>query len=127
MDLFSSLLLFVNPANDLIPVEDQSAAGPGTEVRKPPRNEGLPYGPRRTADEPGYGAHVQRCAEERPGGQLHGKLRAARVRRGWPRLAQNWPTLAGPRLGPVVAQGRGRKAAYLRGFARCGDPASVSG
>jgi hypothetical protein len=49
------------------------------------------------------------------------------VRRGWPRLAQNWPRLAGPRLGPAVAQGRSRKAAYLRGFARHSDPASVSG
>lgn len=127
MDLFSSLLLFVDPANDLIPVEDQPAAGPGAEVRKPSRNEGLPYGPGRTADESGHGANVQRCPKQRPGSPLHGKLCAAGVRRGWPRLAQNWPRLAGPRLGPAVAQGRSRKAAYLRGFARHSDPASVSG
>jgi hypothetical protein len=40
------LLLAFNPANDLIVVEDQSAAGRGPEVREPSWYEGLPYGPR---------------------------------------------------------------------------------
>jgi hypothetical protein len=45
------LLLVFDPADELIPVEDQSAAGPEPEVREPSWDEGLPYGPGRAADE----------------------------------------------------------------------------
>jgi len=45
------LLLVFDPADELIPVEDQSAAGPEPEVREPPWDEGLPYSPGRAADE----------------------------------------------------------------------------
>jgi len=44
-------LLVFDPADNLIPVKDQSAAGLEPEVGKPPWDEGLPYGPGRAADE----------------------------------------------------------------------------
>ncbi len=68
----SSLLLAFDPANDLILVEDQPAAGLEAEVRKPSGNEGLPYGPRRTADELGDSGDAERQT----------KRRATRARKG---------------------------------------------
>jgi hypothetical protein len=47
------LLLVFDPADELIPIEDQSAAGLKPQVGKPSWEEGLPYGPGRAADELG--------------------------------------------------------------------------
>ena len=59
----SSLLLAFDPTDDLILKEGQSAAGPEPEVRKPPGNEGLPYGPRAGTDQLGNLRDVQRPPE----------------------------------------------------------------
>ena len=80
--LLSSFLLAFNPANQLIPVKDQSAAGLEPEVRKPSWNEGLPYGPRTAADHFGDLVDVERTAE----------LSAERPENGL-RRPQDWPVL----------------------------------
>src|ERR1019366_5199145 len=59
---FSSVLFAFDPGDDLIGIEDQSAAGPGPEVRQAHRNELLPYGPGRAADQLGYLAEVERVS-----------------------------------------------------------------
>jgi hypothetical protein len=56
-------LVFENPPNDLIPVEDQLAARPGPEVRQPGGEMPLPYGPGRTADQFRHPLHVERLTE----------------------------------------------------------------
>jgi len=61
------LLLFFDPANDLVPVEDQSAVGLETEVREPSGDEGLSYGPRRAADEARDFGDIERNSKRRKG------------------------------------------------------------
>jgi hypothetical protein len=99
-------LLVFDPADDLIPVEDQSAVGLEPEVRKPSRYEGLPYSPGRTADERGNVADAEwrpkRCRALRLMWPYDGAGR--RGERPW--FAQNWPLLPGPSAGPAEAQGR---------------------
>src|SRR5262249_24530444 len=63
-------LLAEDPANDLLSVEDQPAARRGPEAGQSFGDERLSYGPRRTADERGHSANVERCAK------LLGRLRA---------------------------------------------------
>ena len=60
-----SSLLFFDPADNLIRVENQSAAGRGPEERKPSGHEGLSYGPRRAADELRHLAKPERAAQFR--------------------------------------------------------------
>jgi hypothetical protein len=69
----SSLLLAFDPANDLILIKDQPAAGLEAQVRKPSGNEGLPYGPRRTADELGDSGDAERRPERRASGVRKGR------------------------------------------------------
>jgi hypothetical protein len=104
-----SLLLAFDPANDLILVKDQPAAGLEAEVRKPSGNEGLPYGPRRTADELGDSGDAERRPERR----------ASRAGDG-PWFAQKCARLAGPMGGPALARQGRRKGPCLRGFGRFG-------
>ena len=74
----SSLLLVFDPADDLIPVKDQSAVGREAEVRKPSGNEGLSYTPRRTADHAGDFGDIERYAERRKWPDLGGRSRQER-------------------------------------------------
>jgi hypothetical protein len=62
------LLVFFDPANDLVLIEDQPTTSPAPEVRQPSRNESLPHSPGRTTDQPGYLADTQR----------------------WPQVAHRW-------------------------------------
>ena len=63
--LFSSLkfLLSFDPADNLTLIKGQSAAGLEPEVREPSWNEGLSYGPRRAADQPGDFGDVEGNAQ----------------------------------------------------------------
>jgi hypothetical protein len=57
------LLLFFNPAHNLLGIEEQFAAGPGAEVRKPARDPRIPDAPGRAANEKGDLANIERRAE----------------------------------------------------------------
>src|SRR5581483_4435510 len=116
--LVSSLLLVFDPADDLIPVKDQSATGPEAEVRKPSGDEGLPYGPRRAADQRGNLPNAKRHAEARAGrpGVARGTPRK------WPVFAHTRPWLPRPMPRPALAGGIGQKASKTRGFTRTGQP-----
>jgi len=60
---YSLTLAFENPADDLVAVEDQSAARPGPEVRQPLGDMPLPYGPSGAADESCYITNAKRFAK----------------------------------------------------------------
>jgi len=108
--LCSSLLLVFDPADDLVPVEDQSAVGLEAEVRKPPRNEGLPYGPRRTADDTCRVADCEWQAEARAGGHRAG----SETRRDWPWFATICPRLRRIGPNPAISPASARKARNTR-------------
>jgi hypothetical protein len=96
---YSSLLVF-DPADNLIRVENQSAAGRGPEVRKPSREKGLSYGPRRAADQGGDLAEGERRAELR-----RAELPVKRAEAGaW--RSKDWPRFAHKRPGLGRAMGR---------------------
>jgi hypothetical protein len=69
-------LLAFYPALNLMGVENQFAAGPGPEERKPSWDEGVSYGPGRAAEQFGHGAYVQGRAKRRAGGPRNGRLLA---------------------------------------------------
>ena len=87
-----SSLLFFDPADDLIPVKDQSATGLEAEVRKPSGNKGLPDAPRRAADEDGNIGDSEGRAESR------GRLADNGLG-----FTQEWPRLPRPMPRPALA------------------------
>ena len=89
---FSSLLLVFDPANDLVLVEHQSAVGREAEVRETLGDEGLPYGPRRTADEARGFGDIERDAERRERADFSARRDSERRHNG-PWFAQKCPRL----------------------------------
>ncbi len=61
--MYSLALAFENPADDLVAVEDQSAARSGPKVWQSSGDVPLPDGPGRAADELRYFANAKRFAE----------------------------------------------------------------
>ena len=115
--MFNSSLHFLNPGDNLMGIENQSAAGRGPEERQPPRDQGLSYGPRRAADEFGSLTNAEGRA----------KLWCARLpvkragigskrRKGRPWFAPERPRLGRAMGRAVLPAPKGQKGPQMRGF-----------
>jgi len=108
-------LLVFDPANDLIPIKDQSAAGPEPEMWQSAWNGGLSYGPGRAADEFGHGPDIEWLPEAGAGAPGNGLVRRTA---GQVALCNALGSIAGRRL---------PKMAEMRGFKRLAYPGLRSG